>query len=545
MDLIKNKLTCKICKKIFNKPVFLPCYNTTCENHINELFYKKLDEINNNDESKTVNKIECLYCEQIHDVPINGFIENDMAKDIIESSSHLNDAEKQIKLELDEIYAELNNYISDFLNSQPQLELFTYEYFFDIKTKIDIHREMLKLKIDTIADKMINQINEQKEKCEQLIKRFQLDNDLLKRENLIKLKNDLDNELRNPRFELAKLEAFKLDIGDKIDLIKAKLVEFDEAKIRIKDCDFEPNEQFDDCQFGELTLIYDFNLISSSADRTIKIWDMNSGSCIQTLKAHHDSVFHIELISENELASCSSDTTIKIWDLNTGECIRTFNDIFSLLCLKKLSPTELVSGSKLGSIKIWDLKMGLCKKMMNGHSDSVNCIEILNESELISSSTDCTIKLWNLNMGICTKTLNGHTSWVNCLKVLPGGLLASGSSDRSVKIWNLNSGQVVVNINGHLAGIRCLKVTPRNELVTGSADKCIKVWDLKSYECKKTLIGHEDTVKHLELLKNDRLISCSHDKTIKIWDLKSGRCIKTLTDHKDIVMSMQLMEKKK
>jgi len=55
-------------------------------------------------------------------------------------------------------------------------------------------------------------------------------------------------------------------------------------------------------------------IISGSGDRTIKIWDKETGECIKTLEGHRDSVLSvIESHDGKYIISGSYDETIKIW----------------------------------------------------------------------------------------------------------------------------------------------------------------------------------------------------------------------------------------
>ena len=45
----------------------------------------------------------------------------------------------------------------------------------------------------------------------------------------------------------------------------------------------------------------------------------------KVLEGHTNSVFSIKKLPNNRLISCSRDKTIKLWDINTGECLRTFH----------------------------------------------------------------------------------------------------------------------------------------------------------------------------------------------------------------------------
>jgi WD40 repeat protein len=65
-------------------------------------------------------------------------------------------------------------------------------------------------------------------------------------------------------------------------------------------------------------------LFSGSGDKTIKVWDLNSGECLRTLEGHSDCVNAVALSKDGcILVSGSRDNTIKIWDLNSGSCMRT------------------------------------------------------------------------------------------------------------------------------------------------------------------------------------------------------------------------------
>jgi len=65
-------------------------------------------------------------------------------------------------------------------------------------------------------------------------------------------------------------------------------------------------------------------LLSCSRDQTIKLWDTNSGNCIQTVKGHSDWIRKISINGKGTLlASASKDESIIIWNL---ERIKTSKD---------------------------------------------------------------------------------------------------------------------------------------------------------------------------------------------------------------------------
>ncbi|MFN9732987.1 MAG: NACHT and WD repeat domain-containing protein, partial [Microcystis sp.] len=65
-------------------------------------------------------------------------------------------------------------------------------------------------------------------------------------------------------------------------------------------------------------------LVSGSADKTIKLWNVETGQEIRTLKGHDDSVYSVNFSPDGKtLVSGSEDNTIKLWNVETGQEIRT------------------------------------------------------------------------------------------------------------------------------------------------------------------------------------------------------------------------------
>ncbi len=62
---------------------------------------------------------------------------------------------------------------------------------------------------------------------------------------------------------------------------------------------------------------------SDRYDKTIRIWNLESGQTIRVMTGHTDWISSIELMSKSKLVSGSLDHTIKEWNLDNGECVRT------------------------------------------------------------------------------------------------------------------------------------------------------------------------------------------------------------------------------
>jgi WD40 repeat protein len=60
-------------------------------------------------------------------------------------------------------------------------------------------------------------------------------------------------------------------------------------------------------------------IVSGSYDRTIRLWDRESGIQLRVLKGHMDHVMSVAISKNNKLIiSAGRDLTIKVWELGNG-----------------------------------------------------------------------------------------------------------------------------------------------------------------------------------------------------------------------------------
>ncbi|MBD2543659.1 WD40 repeat domain-containing protein [Planktothricoides raciborskii] len=144
-------------------------------------------------------------------------------------------------------------------------------------------------------------------------------------------------------------------------------------------------------------------LVSGSADKTIKVWDLNQGNLIHTLKGHDSWVTAVAITADGKnIISGSTDKSIRVWDLNTGKLINTLKNDKELssvltLCLTH-DQTMIVIGDTNNNITLWDLKTGQWLRSLEGHSDWIKALTVTSDNTtLISGSRDGMQKFWQSN----------------------------------------------------------------------------------------------------------------------------------------------------
>ncbi|MEM1169615.1 MAG: GUN4 domain-containing protein [Cyanobacteria bacterium P01_H01_bin.35] len=265
-------------------------------------------------------------------------------------------------------------------------------------------------------------------------------------------------------------------------------------------------------------------IVSGSYDKTIKVWDLATGSLKRTISSNSDQVLSVAINpNKKTIVSGSADGTIQVWDLATGTLKSTITAHSNAVYSVAVNPENqnIISGSADGTIKVWDLATGTLKSTITAHSNAVYSVAISSGGDtVVSGSADGTIKVWDLTRGDLKATLTDHNDQVYSVAISSdGGTVVSGSADGTIKVWDLASGNLKQTLTGHSNEVWSVAISSDNKtIVSGSEDKTIKIWDLATGNLKDTLTGHQWVVTSIAISTDGQnIISGSDDKTIKVW----------------------------
>lgn len=265
-------------------------------------------------------------------------------------------------------------------------------------------------------------------------------------------------------------------------------------------------------------------LASASFDKTIRLWDLQTGTLRQTLTGHADAVRALAISSDGQtLVSGSGDKTIKVWNLQTGKLLQTITGHTGPVWTVTLSPDDktLASGSYDGTIKTWDLASGRLLQTIPEDYGSIWSVDISPDGKtLASGSYGSAVQLRDLQTGTILRTLTGHSDAVRSIAISPDGqTLASGSWDKTVKVWNLQTGELLQTLSGHSDRVLAVAISPDGKTIaSGSVDGTVKLWNLQTGALLQTFSGHSDWVISVAFSPDGKTIaSGSKDKSIQIW----------------------------
>ncbi|KAF5952943.1 hypothetical protein HYC85_010887 [Camellia sinensis] len=179
-------------------------------------------------------------------------------------------------------------------------------------------------------------------------------------------------------------------------------------------------------------------LYSGSKDKTLRVWDCNSGQCVGVVNLLGEIG---SMISEGPWVFVGLPDAVKAWNTQTLTDF-TLNGPVGQVYAMALGNDMLFAGTQDGTILAWKSNsQSNCPELaasLKGHSHGVVSL-VIGADRLYSGSMDTTIRVWDLNTFKCTQTLIGHTGVVMSVLCWESCLL-SCSLDGTIKVWVATDG---------------------------------------------------------------------------------------------------------
>lgn len=144
-----------------------------------------------------------------------------------------------------------------------------------------------------------------------------------------------------------------------------------------------------------------------------------------TLSSHVAEVTALNLHGKT-LVSGSADKTLRQWDLEKGRCVQTLDVLWAAAQAETISPPNAPAQSEGGW---WRPTSG---RLPAAEADFVGALQVF-DAALACGTADGMVRLWDLRSGMVHRSLVGHTGPVTALQ-FDDTYLVTGSRDRSIRV---------------------------------------------------------------------------------------------------------------
>ena len=308
----------------------------------------------------------------------------------------------------------------------------------------------------------------------------------------------------------------------------------------------------------------DGKILAATAKNNIKIWDVKSQKCVETLTVHNDYVSDIAFSPDGKfLVSGGSNfvdintnyqetpCTIEVWDVDAGKRITTITGHAKNILSVAFSPNgNIIASGNSNDVKLWDVASEKFLKTLTDHDNNKRVAFSPDGRYFAFGSVDDTIKLWDIRKNSVNKTfkINSESKLeIGLLVFSPDSKFIAGSTmeyygDGSyVFLLDLETGRVswMINKNGTIehnswmstyhqldgtiepsSSVFSVAFSPDgSRLATGSRDKTVKIWNVASKKCVNTLSGHKAWVLSVDFSPDgEHVVSADTSGVIKIWN---------------------------
>lgn len=265
-------------------------------------------------------------------------------------------------------------------------------------------------------------------------------------------------------------------------------------------------------------------LASGGEDGSVRLWNARTGAALKTLTGHGSTVTGLAFLGPRTLFSASWDRTVRRWDVETGSAVGeprlVFDDVVSL---DAASDGRLLLGHRDPFLRVWGpegarpaLKLGSFDVLPRGRA------ALSADGRQLAIVLGDRVRLWDVEAGREVRSVGGDHGYATVAAWTPdGAMLAIGDTRGRLRVWSRETGDLVRESSPHGTStwINAVAIAPRGGwAATGGADGRVVVFELASGRELRAFAPDGDAdVTAVAISPDGRRIAVGSDKAFSLW----------------------------
>ncbi len=280
-------------------------------------------------------------------------------------------------------------------------------------------------------------------------------------------------------------------------------------------------------------------LATGGEDRTVRIWDMATGTLTRALTGNPGLVGAVAISPDGAWLATAPRVLsgrVQIWDAATGTPTSRLPGRLSMVRSVAVSPdgTWLATIASLSrKVRIRSVATGAVTRTLVSHLGRMRAVAISPDGTwLATGGAGGAVHIWETSGP--ARVLTGHTGAVNAVAISPDGTwLATGGDDRTVRIWDAATGALTRALTGHVGAVRTVAVSPDGTwLATGGEERAVHIWDTGEDPTPQSGASRGSGLISVAASPDGTwLATASRDAPVQVWDAVTGTLSRTLADH--------------
>ncbi|KAL3945161.1 MAG: hypothetical protein SGBAC_000764 [Bacillariaceae sp.] len=202
-------------------------------------------------------------------------------------------------------------------------------------------------------------------------------------------------------------------------------------------------------------------VIAGGSDKTCRVWNMRTGRMIHHLVGHAHKITCVKLFgSEKGVVTGSADRSIKVWDISrqTYKQTTTFRHSSTANCVDVSSDLFTVVTAHLdGGVRLFHLQTGERLADISGiHQGAVTSVQFhpKDASKILTNGMDSTLKIVDIRTCTAIHTfsdaqLQTSYGWASASFSPDGMYVGAGSATGMVLVWEVDTGKLPRKLSNH------------------------------------------------------------------------------------------------